>query len=93
METPGPHVEAAKVPEGKGLWSEEQETKFKAEADAIVSQAIEEAEAVPPPKIEDMFRYTFAEMTPTLKEDGRLPGFPANERWPRGIWLKPSIAV
>jgi pyruvate dehydrogenase E1 component alpha subunit len=53
---------------GKGLWSEEQEAKFKAEADAIVSQAIEEAEAVPPPKIEDMFQYTFAEMTPTLKE-------------------------
>jgi pyruvate dehydrogenase E1 component alpha subunit len=53
---------------GKGLWSEEQEEKFKAEAGAIVSQAVEEAEAVPPPKIEDMFQYTFAELTPNLKE-------------------------
>jgi pyruvate dehydrogenase E1 component alpha subunit len=53
---------------GKGLWSEDQETKFKAEADAIVSRAIEEAEAVPPPQPEDMFQYTFAALTPNLKE-------------------------
>jgi pyruvate dehydrogenase E1 component alpha subunit len=63
-----PMLRLQKYLKGKGLWSEEQEAKFKAEADAIVSQAIEEAEAVPPPKIEDMFQYTFAEMTPTLKE-------------------------
>jgi pyruvate dehydrogenase E1 component alpha subunit len=63
-----PMLRLQKYLKEKNLWSEEQETKFKAEAGAIVSKAIEEAEAVPLPKIEDMFQYTFAELTPNLKE-------------------------
>jgi pyruvate dehydrogenase E1 component alpha subunit len=63
-----PMLRLQKYLKGKGLWSEDQETKFKAEADAIVSRAIEEAEAVPPPQPEDMFQYTFAALTPNLKE-------------------------
>jgi len=50
------------------LWSEDQEAKIKAEAEAIVNQAIQEAENVPPPEPEEMFKYTFAEMLPILKE-------------------------
>ena len=47
----------------------------KAEAEANVNQAVQEAEEFPPPEVEDMFRYTYAEMTPDLKRaDGGLPG-------------------
>ncbi len=53
---------------GKGLWSEEEEEKIKAEAETIINRAIQEAEDFPLPKPEDMFRYTFAELTPNLKE-------------------------
>jgi pyruvate dehydrogenase E1 component alpha subunit len=53
---------------GKGLWSEDQETQIKAEAEALINKAIQEAEAVPAPEPEEMFRYTFAELTATLEE-------------------------
>ena len=54
--------------QSKGLWSEDQETKMRAEAETSVNQAIQEAESVPPPQPEEIFKYTFAEMTPALKE-------------------------
>ena len=44
------------------------ENKFKAEGEAIVTQAFQEAESAPSPHPEDIFRSTFAELTPTLKE-------------------------
>jgi pyruvate dehydrogenase E1 component alpha subunit len=53
---------------GKGLWNEEVENKFKAEGEALINQAIQEAESVPPPHPEEIFENVFAEMTPTLKE-------------------------
>jgi pyruvate dehydrogenase E1 component alpha subunit len=56
---------------GKGLWSDEDEGKLKAEADTIINRAVEEAEKVPEPPPEEMFQYIFAEMTPDLKEQMR----------------------
>lgn len=52
----------------RGLWSEEEEKQYKTEAEAAVSRAVEEAEAVPPPEPREMFEYTYAELTPNLKE-------------------------
>ena len=54
--------------QSKGLWSEDQETQMRAEAETSVNQAIQEAENVPTPQPEEIFKYTFAEMTPPLKE-------------------------
>jgi pyruvate dehydrogenase E1 component alpha subunit len=53
---------------GKGLWSEEVEQKFTEEAQKQIDEAVKEAEAVPPPTVEDIFRYVYEEMTPPLKE-------------------------
>jgi pyruvate dehydrogenase E1 component alpha subunit len=53
---------------GKGLWSEEVEQKFTEEAQKRIDEAVKEAEAVPPPTFEDIFRYVYEEMTPQLKE-------------------------
>jgi pyruvate dehydrogenase E1 component alpha subunit len=63
-----PMLRLQKYLKGKGLWSEAQETQIKAEAEAILNKAVQEAEAVPAPEPEEMFRYTFAELTPTLEE-------------------------
>jgi len=63
-----PMLRLQKYLKGKGLWSEDQETKIKAEAEANVSRAIQEAEDVPAPKLEEMFEFTFAALTPNLKE-------------------------
>lgn len=63
-----PLLRLQKYLKGKGLWSEEIEGKIKEDAEAIVDQAVQEAEEFPSPKPEEMFQYTFAEMTPNLKE-------------------------
>ena len=63
-----PLLRLRKYLQGKGLWDEETENKFKAEGESIVSQAAQDAESAPPPRPEDMFRTIFAELTPTLKE-------------------------
>ena len=52
----------------KGLWSEEVEQKITEQAQAEIDQAVKDAEAVPMPEVEDIFKYVFAEMTPPLKE-------------------------
>jgi len=52
----------------KGLWSEEVEQRFTEEAQKQIDEAVKEAEAVPPPTVEDIFRYVYEEMTPQLKE-------------------------
>jgi len=54
--------------QGKRLWSDEVERKIKAEADGIINQAVQEAEKEAEAFPEEMFKYTFAEMTPHLKE-------------------------
>lgn len=58
---------------GKGMWSEELETSFRKEAEARINRGIQEAEETPPPQVEDIFAYTYAEMTPDLKE--QLSGY------------------
>ena len=63
-----PLLRLQKYLQGKGLWSEETENKFKAEGEAIVSRAVQDAESAPPPHPEAMFRTMFAELTPILKE-------------------------
>jgi pyruvate dehydrogenase E1 component alpha subunit len=52
----------------KGLWNEDLEARWKAEADKTLNQAIQEAEAVALPDPEEMFLYTFADLPPSLKE-------------------------
>ncbi len=52
----------------KGLWSEEEEAKFKADGEARVTQVVEDAEGFPAPDVEDIFRYTVSGMPPYLKE-------------------------
>jgi pyruvate dehydrogenase E1 component alpha subunit len=53
---------------GKGLWSEEVEQQMTEESQKEIDQAVKDAEAVPPPEAEEIFKYAFAEMTPQLKE-------------------------
>jgi pyruvate dehydrogenase E1 component alpha subunit len=52
----------------KGLWDEEVENKLNEEGQKEIDQAVKEAEAVPTPEVEEIFKYVFAEMTPPLKE-------------------------
>jgi pyruvate dehydrogenase E1 component alpha subunit len=53
---------------GRGLWTESLEKKNREDAEEIVNRGVAEAEAMPAPRIEDIFQYTYAEMTPVLKE-------------------------
>jgi pyruvate dehydrogenase E1 component alpha subunit len=53
---------------GKGLWSEEVEQRMTEESQKEIDQAVKDAESVPPPEVEEIFKYVFAEMTPQLKE-------------------------
>ncbi|MCE5296499.1 MAG: hypothetical protein LLG16_05275, partial [Euryarchaeota archaeon] len=63
--------------EGKGIWNEEKEAQLQEEIAAIVEAEVKKAEAVPRPSIEDMFKFTYAEMTDDLKEQmGSLTGSP-----------------
>jgi pyruvate dehydrogenase E1 component alpha subunit len=52
----------------KGLWGEEVEKRLTEEAQKQIDQAVKEAEAVPIPEVEEIFRYVYAEMPPPLKE-------------------------
>jgi pyruvate dehydrogenase E1 component alpha subunit len=50
------------------LWNEEYEQKIKIEASEKVNKAVEKAESVDPPEFLDMFQWSYATMTPQLKE-------------------------
>ncbi len=52
----------------KGIWSEDLEAKVRQQADGIVSDAIREAEKIPPPTLETMFEDVYSEMSWNLKE-------------------------
>jgi pyruvate dehydrogenase E1 component alpha subunit len=54
--------------EKKGIWSEELEEKITKEAEAAVDKVVQDAENTAPPEPGDFFNYTFAELTPNLKE-------------------------
>jgi pyruvate dehydrogenase E1 component alpha subunit len=53
---------------GRGLWNDEVEKQLTEEAQQEIDRAVKEAEAVPAPEMEDIFKYVYAEMTPQLKE-------------------------
>jgi len=53
---------------GRGLWDEGVEARVTEEAQKEIDQTVKEAEAVPTPEVEEIFKYVFAEMTPPLKE-------------------------
>ena len=63
-----PLLRLQKYLQGKGLWSEGEEEKIKAEAEEVIHQAVQEAEQFPAPQPEDIFRHTFAEVPPNLQE-------------------------
>jgi pyruvate dehydrogenase E1 component alpha subunit len=52
----------------RGFWSEAIESQLTEEAQKEIDQAVKEAEAVPIPEIEDIFKYVFEKMTPPLEE-------------------------
>jgi pyruvate dehydrogenase E1 component alpha subunit len=63
-----PLIRLRKYLGGKGLWDEAAEKSYREEAEQRINGAVAEAEALPLPPVEDIFRYTYAEMTPDLKE-------------------------
>ena len=67
---------------GKNLWSEEEEAQIKADAEAVISQSVQEAENYPAPPPEDIFQYTYARLTPSLQEqmEEYLSFFKAKEK-------------
>jgi pyruvate dehydrogenase E1 component alpha subunit len=52
----------------KKLWSEKEEVALKEELKALISAAIETAEPVPPPSVEELFDDVYAEKTAQLKK-------------------------
>jgi pyruvate dehydrogenase E1 component alpha subunit len=52
----------------KGLWDEGVEQRITEASQKEIDQAVKDAEAIPPPEVDEIFKYVFAEMTPPLKE-------------------------
>ncbi|OGP65171.1 MAG: pyruvate dehydrogenase (acetyl-transferring) E1 component subunit alpha [Deltaproteobacteria bacterium RBG_13_47_9] len=52
----------------RGLWTEEVEKRLIEEAQKEIDQVVKEAEAVPVPGVDEIFKHVYAEMTPPLKE-------------------------
>jgi pyruvate dehydrogenase E1 component alpha subunit len=67
-ERPDPVIRLQKYLTGKGLWDEGLERKFRGETEEKIYRAVQEAETISPPPVEDIFRYTYSQMTPVLKE-------------------------
>jgi pyruvate dehydrogenase E1 component alpha subunit len=53
----------------KGLWDEAYEKDVQDRSAELVEKSVEAAEARPPATIEDLFAYTYAEMTPNLRDE------------------------
>ncbi len=53
----------------KGQWDEEKEKKVWEAAKDQVEEAVKQAEEAPSPSLEDVFKYTYAEMPDNLKEE------------------------
>ncbi len=64
-----PILRVQKYLQTKGMWDEEAEKKIRSEAESLVSKAVDEAEKTRAPQPEDMFKYTFEEMTPALRAE------------------------
>lgn len=54
---------------GKGLWDEAFENQTQKEAEDLINDAVEKAESTPPPSLDDLFSYTYKNMTPDLTEE------------------------
>ena len=54
--------------EKRKLWDKKYKEKIAADATAKVEKAVEDMEKIPKPDPEDIFKYTFKEMPPQLKE-------------------------
>jgi len=52
----------------KRIWTEEFEKSVQLEVGRFVTEGVEEAEKTPPPSIEEMFLFTYEDMTPQLEE-------------------------
>jgi pyruvate dehydrogenase E1 component alpha subunit len=63
-----PLIRLQKYLAGRGLWTETLEKEFRQEIEETINRAVAEAEAIPPPRVEDIFQYTYSGMTPVLKE-------------------------
>lgn len=57
-----PLVRTRKYLESKGLWNDELEAKTLERARATVADIVAQAAKVPPPSVDDIFDYTFAEL-------------------------------
>jgi pyruvate dehydrogenase E1 component alpha subunit len=57
-----------KYMKNRNLWSQDYEQKIQTEVFEKVHKAVEKAESIQPPDLLDMFRWTYATMTPQLKE-------------------------
>lgn len=53
--------------ENKGVWGEDDEKELVARLGEEINKAVKEAEAVPPPGVEDIFMYNYAEMPWNLR--------------------------
>jgi pyruvate dehydrogenase E1 component alpha subunit len=54
---------------GKGIWDEAFESQAQKEAEDLVSDAVKKAEDTPPPSLDDLFIYTYKDMTDDLTEE------------------------
>jgi pyruvate dehydrogenase E1 component alpha subunit len=55
--------------ESKQIWNEDFEKEIRKEAEDKVEEAVKKAEAMPPPSVEELFKYTYAEMPWNVKEE------------------------
>ena len=57
-----------KYMESRKIWKKSDDKKLLKESERLVEIAVKRAESIKPREVEDIFRYTYAEMTPELKE-------------------------
>lgn len=73
----------------KKIWDDKQEAALQEELKALLAEAVEKAEAQPPPQIEDLFEDVFAQRTPQLERQREAM---LAERELRGKFENTSVA-
>ena len=63
-----PVTRMRKYLEAKGLWDDDQEEGAREQAKQEITEAIEEFESTPEREVEEIFKYTYAEIPPHLQE-------------------------
>ncbi len=62
-----------KYMESEKIWNKTKEKKLLKECEKLVEVAVKKTESIKPPALEDIFKYTYKEMTPELEEQmGKL---------------------